>query len=263
MKVKKFHQFVRLDRGPVNSAVIDLLKGNVYQVENEVIANLEQGNGKGSVEFMEAASKEDLMIEIDDKCWLPPCVEEEEEYWAEYSVEESNLELHLEEGVDLSTVLEKLEYYSIYKIVFYGQKIPEIPNQQIEIVKKEKDFEKCVNRTRINGEFGQITEPIYRFNKKHNSCWGKKVAITRDGKVRPCIYSTIVVGDIDKDDIDDIMEKMKEYWDITKDKVEKCRDCELRFVCFDCREIARREGGDMFSANPGCHYDPYKGTWSE
>ncbi len=56
-----------------------------------------------------------------------------------------------------------------------------------------KDFEKCVNKTLINGEFGQITEPVYRFNKRHNSCWGKKVAITRDGKVRPYIYSTIKV----------------------------------------------------------------------
>ncbi|MCP5108716.1 MAG: grasp-with-spasm system SPASM domain peptide maturase, partial [bacterium] len=77
-----------------------------------------------------------------------------------------------------------------------------------------------------------------------------------------CIYSNIVIGDIMSEDTGEILEKLQTYWHITKDKVEKCKDCELRYVCFDCREIPSRKSGDLYSVNPICKYDPYNGTWN-
>jgi radical SAM protein with 4Fe4S-binding SPASM domain len=96
---------------------------------------------------------------------------------------------------------------------------------------------------------------------QYNTCWGKKIAITKDNKIRPCIFSEIIVGDIQKNDIYDVIEKIRKYWTITKDKVEKCRDCEFRYVCFDCREIAMRKTNDLYGSNPYCGYNPYTGIW--
>jgi MoaA/NifB/PqqE/SkfB family radical SAM enzyme len=40
------------------------------------------------------------------------------------------------------------------------------------------------------------------------------------------------------------------------------KGCELKYVCFDCREIASRKNNDLLAANPYCLYDPYTGVWS-
>lgn len=260
-KVKSFHQFVKVERGPVNAALIDLLKGQVYQVENSLIDALEQGRYEDIPEFLTSAGKENLIIEVDDRTWIPSCGEYDEILDDGFIESEFNIELHVEEGIDLEAVFDKLKNHNIYRVVFYGQEIPQI-SRQVKIVRKEKDFGKCAARVYIDGEFEPITENIYKFHRTYNSCWGEKMAVSAEGEVKPCIHSTIVVGDIERDDIDDILEKLQEYWQITKDKVEKCKVCELRHVCFDCREIARREGGDLFSAPPTCSYDPYKGTWN-
>jgi radical SAM protein with 4Fe4S-binding SPASM domain len=97
----------------------------------------------------------------------------------------------------------------------------------------------------------------------HNSCWAKKIAVTKDGKIRPCIYSNIVIGNMyDDEDIQSVVKKALKYWDINKDKVEKCKNCELRYACFDCREIAQRKSnGNLYAKNPYCNYDPFKGKW--
>lgn len=261
-RIKKFHQFVKVEKGPVNTAVIDLLMGSVFHVENRVITALEEGRYDDIPEFMQAAGQEGLILDVDEKTWLPPCGENPEIDVIDIFDKDLDIELHVEEGVNLEAVLEKLKNHTIYRIVFYGKELPQISGLKVKIVKKEKNFSHCVERVRITGEFDQVTEPGYKFSKKYNSCWGEKVAVTRDGKVRPCIYSHIVVGDIAADNMDEMLEKLDKYWTITKDKVEKCKDCELRLICFDCREIAYRKSGDLYSAQPGCNYDPYKGTWT-
>lgn len=260
MKVKRFHQFVRVEKGPINAAVIDLLKGNAYQVENKVVTAMEKGNYTEITEFLESAEAEGLIIEIDEKNWIPYLEVDTDDKDDE---EEFGIELHIEEGVNLEAVLEKFSDQPIYRVVYYGQSLPLVPEKQVQIVKKEKDFQECITKACVDGEFSRITEPTYLYNMKFNSCWGGNVAITTDGKIRPCIHSTVVVGDISIDDMEAILEKMEKYWSLTKDKVEKCKDCELRYICFDCRELARRQGGDLFAPHPTCEYDPYKGTWKE
>lgn len=263
--VKKFHQFIHVEKGLVNSAVIDLLKGNVYHVENETIEKLEKGAYQEIREFIKSAEEEQLMIDVNPSRWVPdlkldPAPDEEDN--------ETSMELHLDEGLDinLDALLNLFKEYNIYKIVYYGREIPQTQHYQGKIVIKEKDFQVCEKMACVDGDFQQITESTYLFNRRYNSCWGTKIAITRDGKIQPCIYSGINVGDVadlvsGKLEVDDLIEKMKEYWALTKDKVQTCKDCELRHTCFDCREIAHRQGNDLLAVNPNCLYNPYNGTW--
>ncbi len=115
----------------------------------------------------------------------------------------------------------------------------------------------------IDGDFGLVNEADLAFNKRMNTCWGQKIAITADNIVRPCIYSEISIGNLLEVDIGTVIDKMKEeYWSLTKDKVEKCNNCEFRYVCFDCREIARKVNGNLYSTNPYCNYEPLNGEWN-
>jgi len=54
----------------------------------------------------------------------------------------------------------------------------------------------------------------------------------------------------------------KKYWQIRKDQIEVCKDCEFRHICTDCR--AYTETPDNVYAKPlKCGDDPYNNQWSE
>ena len=53
----------------------------------------------------------------------------------------------------------------------------------------------------------------------------------------------------------------KEIGRQNKDMTETCRDCELRYICSDCRAYTH---GNNFTGKPSkCKYDPYKRIWAE
>ncbi len=54
----------------------------------------------------------------------------------------------------------------------------------------------------------------------------------------------------------------KKYWNVTKDQVQVCKDCEFRYICTDCRAYLENPE-DMYSKPLKCGYDPYTGVWEE
>jgi radical SAM protein with 4Fe4S-binding SPASM domain len=265
-KVKKFHQFIVVEKGPVNAAVLDLLKGNVYQVEKDIVEKLENRQYTEISPFIEAAEQEQMLIDITPNKWVPEILLEpgrDSETPMEDPYQQLHFELHVDEGENLERILEKLKNYDISKCYYYGTELPESLRALPNIEKKNKDFQECLQKTRVEGDFCRITEGIYLFNKKYNSCWGRQVAVTGNGSVRPCLFSDLIVGNLYTAPVDPIIRALARYWNITKDQVERCKECELRYVCFDCREIARRKNGGLYSPNPLCNYEPTSGTWTE
>jgi radical SAM protein with 4Fe4S-binding SPASM domain len=96
------------------------------------------------------------------------------------------------------------------------------------------------------------------FHGRHfNPCLGGQAAVDRGGEIRPCLWSKDVLGTIGKDNLKDmiISGKFDDYWKQTKDKIDVCKDCELRYACNDCRI---NEEGSMTQKPSFCTYDPYK-----
>lgn len=57
-------------------------------------------------------------------------------------------------------------------------------------------------------------------------------------------------------------EELTEYWTVSKDRIEVCRDCEFRSVCIDADlPVKMPEGG--YRRNRPCSYDPYAGKWKD
>lgn len=101
-------------------------------------------------------------------------------------------------------------------------------------------------------------------NKKWNSCWFGKIAITATGDILPCIFAREqIVGNVIMDSIKNIRNKLLPLWGITKDNVRECRDCEFRYACHDCRPLAIGLGGDIGAKNPRCCYSPECGEWKD
>ena len=65
-------------------------------------------------------------------------------------------------------------------------------------------------------------------------------------------------GNIRTDKLIDILniKAFKKVWNINKDKIEVCRDCEFRYICTDCRAI-RENKSDIYSKPLNCSYNPY------
>jgi len=94
------------------------------------------------------------------------------------------------------------------------------------------------------------------------TCWKGKIAISSDGNVYPCIFAREKsVGKFPEMRLEEIIQgqDLQRLWKITLEKVEICRDCEMRYGCFDCRALAQTTTGDLLSKNPHCQYNPYTG----
>lgn len=246
MKRKRFHQLVQLERGPVNTAIIDLLTGNIFQVENDLMDSLENEDVEPNPEFLTALEEAGLLFEIDENAWVPDL----NYHYMNY--DDMPIELEVEEGVDPRLVERKFRNLHISRLTWYGDTIPCLHLNVNEIIKKEKNFQECIELSRARMPFRKIRADQYGFNKRYNTCWGKKVAVAVNGDIKPCVYADTVVGNLENDNILDVLEKLKPYWEITKDKVEGCGDCELRYACFDCRVIAYRHSRNLHGPNPNC-----------
>lgn len=262
----KFHQFVKVVKGRTNSVIIDFLRENAFQVENKLLHEFENSNQDICKKFINALKEENLVIKVDGKVWIPnqdealkgPLIKT-------FFRNELRFELEIEEGSDLDLIKKTVDSHFIMGISYFGsQKIDKLfPSAPISY--KVKDFGSCLSLCSVKPNFKKISESTYYFNLSQNSCWGRKIAITKDGMVRPCIHSNISVGRLSANkNFQKLIEKVLKYWHITKDKVETCRDCEFRYMCFDCREIAQRKNnGNLYAANPLCRYNPYTGKWHE
>lgn len=119
-----------------------------------------------------------------------------------------------------------------------------------------------------------ISPPFYTdsdsFAKAHyyHSCLAGKIAVTSDGDVIPCIFArNQICGNILSQSLNDVLSghALQQCWRTTKDHVEKCKDCEYRYACSDCRPLA--QGSDSakrwLACSTGCSYNPYTGKWEE
>jgi radical SAM protein with 4Fe4S-binding SPASM domain len=131
------------------------------------------------------------------------------------------------------------------------------------------DFEKLV-------QYGLLLEPKFTARRETiahyasgHSCLLGKVAVTELGDVLPCIFTrnhsagNVLVSRA----LAPILrsQAVRQIWGATKDQVMVCRDCEYRYVCFDCRplsEAAAAGRADYLHAPfPRCTYNPYTGEW--
>lgn len=104
----------------------------------------------------------------------------------------------------------------------------------------------------------------YFEHQNHNGCLNKKISIDANGEIRNCPHMKQSYGNIQSTKLTDVLEnkEFRSYWDISKDRISKCRDCEFRYNCSDCRAFTEKESKTNDFEKPlKCGYDPYKAEW--
>jgi SPASM domain peptide maturase of grasp-with-spasm system len=98
---------------------------------------------------------------------------------------------------------------------------------------------------------------------RFNNCLNRKLSIDARGEIRNCPSMPASFGNARTTRLHAAVmdETFREFWEVNKDQVEVCRDCEFRYVCPDCRAWVRTSG-ERFAKPSKCSYDPYTATWS-
>lgn len=109
-----------------------------------------------------------------------------------------------------------------------------------------------------------FTESIH-----YNSCLHKKISIDKDGYIKNCPSMPESFGNIKDTTLENALNhpEFKKYWNLTKDSIEVCKDCEFRYICTDCRaytEQSHTNKKGLDTSKPlKCGYSPYTGKWEE
>lgn len=102
-----------------------------------------------------------------------------------------------------------------------------------------------------------------------NSCLYKKIGIDSRGNIKNCPAMPESFGNIHEITLEEALKNKNstKYWQLTKEEIMICKDCEFRNVCTDCRAYTDRnqfnDAGLDISKPLKCGYDPYSNEWSE
>lgn len=116
-----------------------------------------------------------------------------------------------------------------------------------------------IDQLSFNSNIKSFTE-----SQHHNSCLNRKISIDTEGNIKNCPSMSQSFGNIKDTTLQAALDHpdFKKYWNITKDKIHVCKDCEFRYICTDCRAYVE-DPEDLHSKPLKCGYNPYTGEWSE
>ena len=136
----------------------------------------------------------------------------------------------------------------------------------VTFTKEDLKISSCgkVDMKYFNTNLPKVSEAV-----NHNSCLHKKIGIDKDGHIKNCPLMQESFGDIQNTSLEEALAQpgFRKYWNITKDSIEGCKDCEFRHICTDCRAYTERthytpENLDI-SKPLKCGYNPYTNEWKE
>jgi len=96
--------------------------------------------------------------------------------------------------------------------------------------------------------FSNANLNLFLESKRYNNCLNKKIVIDQYGDIKNCPNLTETFGNVKDTSLYEVVDstEFRKLWDTTKDYVEKCCDCEVRYACQHC----------IFASNQ-CSYNVY------
>jgi SPASM domain peptide maturase of grasp-with-spasm system len=176
------------------------------------------------------------------------------------------LPLHQKEDKMLSGF--SSNHKKISQIIMYGapeSKILQHGKQGMGVVLQVRDdISSHLNCGVINSDFFSVNIPTYTESLHFNSCLNRKIALDAEGNIKNCPSMKESYGNIKDTSLKEAFNTsgFKKYWKIKKDNITKCKDCEFRHVCTDCRAYIE-EPENIYSAPLKCGYDPYSCEWED
>lgn len=106
----------------------------------------------------------------------------------------------------------------------------------------------------VSADHFVVNQPFYLLAKKKNSCLYKKISVRGDGSIANCPSLEKSFGNIRDVCLEQVASKkaFQTLWEVTKDQIGICQDCEFRYICSDCRAFVGKTDKPL-----KCNYNPY------
>lgn len=137
--------------------------------------------------------------------------------------------------------------------------------------KIDKDNDKLIftsEKINSNNCCGNISSNYFTTNlpsffeaKSYNSCLYRKLAIDETGNIKNCPSLPATFGHINSTSFTELIDNstFRKFWDISKDQINTCKDCEFRYICSDCRAFLSNSTGKPAK----CNYNPYTNSYEK
>jgi SPASM domain peptide maturase of grasp-with-spasm system len=160
-----------------------------------------------------------------------------------------------------------IQYKFLNSLVFFNCKvdkcIPYLNNTRFVYLTTEK-ISSSNNCGIISKDYFTTNIPHFTESQHHNTCLNRKISIDANGEIKNCPSMAKSYGNIKDTKLIDVVNnpEFQKVWHIKKDEITKCKDCEFRHICTDCRAYLENPE-DQYSAPLKCGYDPYTCEWEE
>ena len=114
----------------------------------------------------------------------------------------------------------------------------------------------------IEKEDFTINQPFFIQSQSCNTCLYKKISVDFDGSIKSCPSSKQSFGHVSHITLDSVVKQdgFTKLWNVRKDDIEVCKDCEYRHMCMDCR-VFIDDLNNIYSRPAKCNYNPYIAKW--
>lgn len=151
-------------------------------------------------------------------------------------------------------------YRRIRKITLYNAPYNKFyEHEEIVIIFTKSDIysEECCGV--INPWYFISKTEVFIESKKYNSCLNRKICIDKDGNIKNCPSMKFSYGNISETTLHKAISHpdFSSLWNINKDQIEVCKDCEMRYICQDCRAYICNPN-NLLSKPLKCKYNPYE-----
>lgn len=169
------------------------------------------------------------------------------------------------EQVDLNEFLKK--YPRISHIYLYrsdkNRMIQDDENKTV-IIYSIKDIKNNKSCGLIHSSYFASNIKMFTESLNYNSCLNRKISVDVYGNIKNCPSMPQDFGNIKDTTLREALENkdFKKYWNVTKDQIEVCKDCEFRYICTDCRAYLENPKDD-YSKPLKCGYNPYTNKWED
>lgn len=113
----------------------------------------------------------------------------------------------------------------------------------------------------IDNSYFHVNMKNYMESHSKNLFYNKKIILDSNGKLYADLSKERIISDLSEINYDMIGDLFSNnIWNISKNNIEVCKDCEHRYMCLDPRypvQISRKK----YYFNTECNYNPYIAKW--
>ena len=119
------------------------------------------------------------------------------------------------------------------------------------------------NSNIISTDYFTTNITFFSESQEFNTYYNRKICIDAKGNIKNTPEQDDYYGNIKNIRLDEVIniDTFKSFWNVHKDMIDVCKDCEYRHMCVDSCSLSKRKDNTWYRVKE-CNYNPYIAKWS-